>query len=94
MAARSEPTSAQAEALRALAAELEAGTRELSPAMAKALAREVGRADDAEFDELAPDEWDQAWADEIDVRLASYRAGTSQRVELGAVIQSLRDRLR
>ena len=94
MASRSHLASTQVEALRALADELEAGTRELSPAMAKALAREIAREDDTQYEELAPDAREQAWADEIDVRLESYRAGASQKVDLGAVLQDLRDRLR
>jgi len=94
MSRRSNPAAAQADALRALADELEAGRRELSPAMAKALQRELAREDDGEVEELTQEEWEEAWAKEIDLRLADYRAGKSQKVDLGAVLDDLRSRMR
>ncbi len=80
--------------MRTLADELDAGTRALSPAMGKALARELTREDDAHVEETTPEAWEEAWADEVDLRLASYRAGASQKVDLGAVLHDLRARLR
>jgi hypothetical protein len=94
MPRRSNRATAQVEALRTLADELEAGTRELSPAMAKALERELARDDDGHYEELTAEEWEEAWAKEIDHRLAAYRAGTSQKVDLGALLDDLRSRIR
>ena len=84
--------SAQVQALRALADELEAGTRELSPTMAKALDHELARDDDGEHEELTQEEWEAAWAKEIDRRLASHQAGRSQRRDVGGFLQELRAR--
>jgi hypothetical protein len=90
------PTSAtsHARALRVLADELESGKRELSPAMAKALTRELGRPDDDKYEELSPAEWERAWSDEIELRLADYQAGKARKVDLGTVIDGLRSRAR
>src|SRR2546421_11589329 len=93
MSRRSNPSAARsirAQALRTLADELEAGTRELSPELAKALDRELARADDSAYPELTKEEWEAAWAKEIDRRLANYRAGTSPKRDLGAFLQELR----
>jgi hypothetical protein len=83
---------AQARALRALADELEAGTRELSPAMAKALDHELGRDDDGDYEELTQAEWEKVWAKEIERRLVSHRAGRSRRRDVGVFLQELRAR--
>jgi hypothetical protein len=92
---RSSTASAQVQALRTLADEIEAGTREkLSPSMAKALDRELARDDDGEHEELTQEEWEEAWAKEIDLRLADYRAGKAKKVDLGVVLDDLRSRLR
>ena len=92
---RRSAASAQVQALRTLADELEAGTREkLSPAMAKALDHELARDDDGDHEELTPEEWEEAWAKEIDRRLADYRTGKAKKVDLGVVLDDLRSRVR
>ena len=65
----------QSQALRVLADELDAGKRELSPSMAKALARELAGDEAAaeDDDELSPEEWERAWGEEISRRLADAR---------------------
>jgi len=74
------------------ASELEAGSRELSPATAKALEHELARNDDSDYEELTQEEWEEAWAKEIAQRLGDHRAGKSQKVDLGALLDDLRSR--
>ena len=89
---RRNPVSHQAQALRGLADELDAGKRELSPSMAKALARELaGEAPDD--DELSPEEWEQAWGEEISRRLADYREGKAEVHKFDDVITGIRSEL-
>ena len=91
---RRSTASAQVQALRTLADELEAGTRaKLSPAMAKALDHELARDEDGDH-ELTQEEWEEAWAKEIDRRLADYRSGKARKVDVGVVLEDLRSRLR
>jgi hypothetical protein len=79
-------TRLQAKALRTLADELEAGRRRLSPELVRALA------DELHPDDISPDEWEKAWAAEIDHRLDNYQAGKTKRRDLGTVLDDLRAR--
>ena len=88
MSARS--NSADAKALRVLADEIDAGKRELSHQMAKALARELANEGTDEEEGLSVEEWEQAWAVEIDRRLEKHRTGKSTGHDLGEVLESLR----
>jgi hypothetical protein len=94
MARHTSALATQANALRTLADELEAGKRKLSPAMAKALTLELTRADEREGEEPTKEDWEGAWAEEISRRLADYDAGKARKVDLAAVLESLRDSLR
>jgi hypothetical protein len=94
MARRTSALATQANALRTLADELEAGKRKLSPAMAKALTVELTRADEREGEEPTQEDWESAWAAEIRRRLADYDAGKARKVDLGVVLESLRDSIR
>ena len=89
MAPRRNPRNAQAEALRLLADELEAGDRELSPALAKAIDHEF----EDPGEDLSPAEYDRVWAKEIRQRLAERKAGKDQSVDVATVIAELRARL-
>ena len=60
---RRNPRNQQAQALRALADEVDAGTRELSPSMAKALDRELAGEAAENDDELSHEEWERAWGE-------------------------------
>jgi hypothetical protein len=82
----------QAQALRVLADELEAGTRELSPEMTKALDHELTRDDDGDYEELTKAQWEEAWGTEIDRRLEEYRAGKATKHNVADVIAGLRAR--
>lgn len=85
--ARATAIRTQAKALRALADELEAGRRTLSPELVGALAREL-EGDD--LDPVTAREWQDAWAAEIDRRLEEHRAGRTKKRDLGAVLEELR----
>jgi hypothetical protein len=87
-------SSADAKALRVLADEIDAGKRELSAQMAKALARELAKQGTDEEDGLSVEEWEQAWVAEIDRRLEKHRTGKSTQHDLGEVLESLRRRAR
>jgi len=82
----------QAQALRVLADELDAGTRELSPEMAKALDHELTREDDGDYEELTKAQWEEAWGNEIDRRLEEHRAGRATKHNVVDVIAGLRAR--
>jgi len=86
----SRPSSAEANALRTLADQLDAGQRELSPQMAKALACELAEEGQKEEEALSPEEWEEACAAEIDRRLDRHRTGQSPTRDLGQVLESLR----
>jgi hypothetical protein len=62
----------QAKVLRALADEVEAGRRRLSPALSRALADEI----DAKSGDISAEEWDHAWGTEIDRRLKPTEPGS------------------
>jgi hypothetical protein len=83
-------SSAEANALRTLADQIDAGKRELSPHMAKALARELAEERAEEDESLSTEEWEQAWATEIDRRLERHRTGQSTAHDLGEVLEGLR----
>ncbi len=80
----------QAQALRTLADELEAGTRKLSPTLVKALDQEL---DDEGGEELSPEEHERVWAKEIRRRLAERKAGKDRSVDFGTLLAELRARL-
>lgn len=84
------PSSAEASALRALADQIDAGQRELSPQMAKALARELAQQGSEEEEALSAEDWERAWAAEIDRRLDRHRTGQSPARDLGQILESLR----
>ena len=88
---RRNPRNQTALALRALADELEAGTRELSPTLVKAIGQELE--DEGPYEELSPKEWERVWGKEIRQRLADHRAGKTGKVDLGALLEELRARL-
>jgi hypothetical protein len=79
----------QATALRALADEVEAGRRRLSPQLSRVLASAI---DAAAIENLSPRAWADAWGVEIDRRMAKVKAGTAKRQDLGAVLERLRAR--
>jgi hypothetical protein len=84
------PSSAESKALRTLADEIDSGQRELSPQMAKALARELAEQGSEEEEALSAEDWEQAWATEIDRRLERHRTGQSPARDLGQALESLR----
>jgi hypothetical protein len=86
----SRPSSAKANALRTLADQIDAGQRQLSPQTAKALARELAQQGSEEEEALSPEDWEQAWATEINRRLDRHRTGQSSAHGLGQVLESLR----
>jgi hypothetical protein len=88
--ARRNARNQQAQALRTLADELEAGTRELSPTLVKALDQEL---DDEGGEELSPEEHERVWAKEIRRRLAERKAGKDRSVDFGTLLAELRARL-
>ena len=88
---RRNPRNAQAQALRTLADELEAGTRELSPTLLKAHDQELE--DEGNYEELSPEEHERVWAKEIRRRLAERKAGKDRSVDFGTLLQELRARL-
>ena len=92
MMPRRNRVSEQAQALRALADELDAGKRELSPSMAKALDRELAGAEPEES-ELSLQEWEQAWGEEIGRRLGDHRAGKAEVHKFDDVIAGIRAEL-
>jgi hypothetical protein len=83
-------SSADAKALRVLADQLEAGKRHLSPQMTKALARELAEEGVDDEEGVSVEEWEQAWAVEIDRRLERHRTSQSAAQDLGEVLEGLR----
>jgi predicted AAA+ superfamily ATPase len=90
--ARRNPRTQQAQALRLLADDLEAGT--LAPKLVKKIDEVLEAAVDEEgYEELSREEWERVWAKEIRRRLADYRAGKAKTVDFGTVLAELRARL-
>jgi len=54
---------------------------------------ELAQPDGGEPEELSREDWERAWADEIDRRLADHDAGKARKVDLGSVLAGLRDRI-
>jgi predicted AAA+ superfamily ATPase len=89
---RRNPRSQQAQALRWLADDLEAGT--LTPTLVKKIDEVLQNAiDDEGYEELSREEWERVWAKEIRRRLAEYRSGKAKSADFGAVLAELRARL-
>jgi hypothetical protein len=74
--------SEQARVLRVLAERIEDEATPLPPGVFAPLRERV-----ADNDELPPDEWEQAWATELEKRLAAVQAGKVKRIPGAKVIE-------